>query len=66
MKMKPFECDNGRVYNLPEKHCAFCQNCTNIFYDSNGPYLFICDIGGDGYKTCGKFEPDEEESDNEC
>ena len=57
--LKAFECDNGRVYNLPEKHCAFCRNCTDIIYDSNGPYLFTCDIGEGDYETCGMFEADE-------
>ena len=61
--LKPFECDNGRVYRYPENHCAFCKNCTHILYDSHGPYLFLCDVGNNDFKICGKFEPDEESED---
>ena len=64
--LKPFECDSGKVYNFPEKHCAFCKNCTDVFYDyTNGPYLFLCNVGKGDYETCGKFEP-EEGAYNEC
>ena len=24
------------------KACFFCDHCTDIFYDWNGPYMFIC------------------------
>jgi hypothetical protein len=53
---KPFECESGIVYNMPSNHCVFCGHCTDIFYDySNGPYMCICDIGGNGYKECKLF-----------
>ena len=65
-ELKPFKCDNGRVYNFPEKHCAFCKNCTHVLYDyTNGPYLFLCDRGENDFQKCGKFKSDEEETDSE-
>lgn len=53
---RPFECENGSVYAMPEKHCVFCRNCTDVFYDySNGPYMFICELNCDGFENCEKF-----------
>lgn len=55
-EFKPFECENGLVYSMPAKHCAFCKHCTDIFYDySNGPYMFICELDCDGFESCGNF-----------
>lgn len=65
-ELKPFECANGRTYSFPEKHCAFCKNCTDVFFDySNGPYFFQCNAGKDDFQTCGKFEADEEAGDEQ-
>jgi len=61
-EMKVFECEYYTV--RAHKHsCFFCSHCTDIFYDyTNGPYLFICDIGRDietAFKgQCNKFEDD--------
>ena len=64
METRDFECDNGRIYQFPARHCAFCEHCTHVLYDySHGPYMFLCDIGAEDYRTCGKFC--EEESENE-
>lgn len=52
-----FECDNGKQYRFPKKHCAFCDNCTDILFDYiNGPYMFICDLGCEDWQTCGRFK----------
>ena len=60
-KTKPFECSNGRSYQLPERHCAFCKYCTDIFFDyTHGPYMFFCNLGHDDFETCGKFESEDE------
>ena len=65
VELKPFECANGKVYYFPEKHCAFCKNCTDLLYDyTNGPYLFHCNVGNNDFETCGRFEPEEEEDDH--
>ena len=41
--MREFFCSNGKIYGLPDKCCAFCANCTDIYYDyTNGPYWFLC------------------------
>ena len=26
------------------KACFFCDHCTDIFYDSRGPYAIVCDV----------------------
>lgn len=58
--MAKFKCDNGIVYNVPNKSCLKCSKCTDIFWDyTNGPYLAVCeehrdtDLGWDG--KCGYF-----------
>ena len=32
------------TFPIPDdpKACFFCDHCTDIFYDWNGPYMFIC------------------------
>lgn len=53
------------IVTLPDKCCAFCSHCTDIFYDySNGPYLFICDKDNkpSAWDTCADY--DDIEGDN--
>ena len=58
MSKKEFKCENGKVYLLPEKHCAFCEHCTDLLFDyTNGPYLFICNLGKE-YENCDSFKED--------
>lgn len=33
----------GYVCEAHKKGCFFCKHLTDIFYDSSGPYMFICD-----------------------
>lgn len=29
---------------LPDKHCAFCDHCTDVYWDyTNGVYMVCCD-----------------------
>lgn len=37
----------GRKWGNDKRECClFCKHCTDIFLDAtNGPYLFICDMG---------------------
>ena len=42
-----FKCDNGKLYAAPLNSCLFCKHCTDILYDSNGPYHCTCDVGED-------------------
>ena len=57
MNKKEFECANGRTYLLPENHCAFCEYCTDIFFDyTNGPYMFICELCEIDYEKCNSFK----------
>ena len=34
----------GYAVKAHPKSCFFCQHLTDIFYDSAGPYGFICDL----------------------
>ena len=36
-------CETGMGWCCHPRNCVFCDNCTDIFYDSNGPYMIICD-----------------------
>jgi hypothetical protein len=58
---RPFRCDNGAVYLMPEKHCVFCEHCTDLLFDyTNGPYMFFCEIcDAVDYTQCGKFKKKE-------
>lgn len=59
MKTTIFKCENGFYYKFPENHCVFCKNCGHILYDyTNGPYMFMCDLGYDSYETCNNFSYD--------
>lgn len=40
---RPYELENGSVWNMPTVHCVFCRHCKGLFYDSAGPYMFVCD-----------------------
>jgi hypothetical protein len=45
IKLKIYHCASGKDYELPEKCCAFCKHCTDIFWDyTNGPYMFLCEL----------------------
>ena len=46
-RLRLFYCANRKVYVCDEKCCLFCDHCTDVFYDSDGPYLLICDIAKD-------------------
>ena len=51
--------------SLPDKCCAFCSHCSDVFYDySNGPYLYLCTKDNDTnqWNTCTDF--DDIEGDN--
>ena len=44
------------------RSCFFCDNCTDIFYDSDGPYMWFCRKDGDTeLGVSGKCEYFEEE-----
>lgn len=43
---KPFECENGFIYQVPDDSCYICDHCTDIWYDyTHGPYMSLCDLG---------------------
>lgn len=45
--MKDFKCMNGKTYRCPDESCLFCEHNTDIFYDSRGIYMLICDLHKD-------------------
>ncbi len=57
-----FRCDNGHIYIISKRTCAFCSRCEDVLYDSNGPYMFLCSegydngLGMDG--QCEHFKPE--------
>ena len=63
--------DFGASVLVPKRSCMLCKNLTDLVYDSNGPYLFVCykAIGEDGimdvarmggpYGNCDAFKPKE-------
>lgn len=62
--MIDFKCDDGYTYRFPDGHCSGCKNCTDVFWDyTNGPYMFICNIG-ENYDwekmKCDKYEIEED------
>lgn len=69
--MQEHDGDGYRPYDLqasgfgqmmPEKSCAFCRHCTDIWYDFCGIYMAFCEIhedAGNGLNgKCRKFEED--------
>lgn len=37
--------ESGMGWGCHPKCCVFCDNCTDIWYDYNGPYMVRCDKG---------------------
>ena len=56
--MRAYELENGRVYGMPEEHCVFCTHCTDLLYDSSGPYCLLCELGKNYNDGCDSFEDD--------
>lgn len=46
-EMREYKCKYLTVV-VPARSCLFCGNCTDVIWDyTNGPYMFLCDIGKD-------------------
>ena len=47
---------------LPDKHCVFCNHCTDIFWDyTNGPYIVLCDkYHVADYRNCKSFKEEKQ------
>lgn len=59
-EMREYECEFYKVL-APVGSCLFCDHCRDVFWDySNGPYLFLCDVGADttegAYGRCQGFK----------
>lgn len=37
--------ESGEMWVCDPQSCVFCDNCTDIWYDSNGPYMVSCNKG---------------------
>lgn len=56
---EPFECENGKRYAVKlgsPAQCLVCKNCSDVFYDENGPYMWICKFKIQDKANCKKFE----------
>ena len=46
--MREYKCSDGRTYIVSDRHCLFCDHCTDIFWDyTHGIYLMLCNINKD-------------------
>ena len=50
--MAEFKCANGKVYIVPDRCCLTCGHCTDVLYDSHGPYLTFCELNLGKGKAC--------------
>lgn len=62
-----YHCDSdGKSWLVGVRSCLFCDYCTDVYLDWNGPYGFICSIGKDVccgcIGECEFFECDEYET----
>ena len=43
--MRQFKTEIGLVFGVKQdKTCVFCEHCTDIYYDSHGPYMICCEL----------------------
>lgn len=58
--MRVFYTNIGLSFNVKQdKCCVFCDYCTDIFYDSHGPYMINCEKSSkyaDSHNSSGKCE----------
>lgn len=40
--LRKYECEYYSLRARPNS-CFFCDHCTDIFFDQDGPYAFVCD-----------------------
>lgn len=62
--MREYRCKQYRCM-APDRCCLFCAHCTDVFYDSHGPYLFICDLGKVDWRSCECFADDGKDGNDE-
>lgn len=58
---RDFVFDSGTEVWAPEKCCLFCDKCTDVWYDSHGPYMYSCEDDPEG-----KFELTDKGYSGEC
>jgi len=47
-----YVCSDGSIWLMPERSCATCDNCTDIYLDYSGPYGFVCTKGKNVCSGC--------------
>ena len=59
-----YTCEHYSLY-APSRSCFFCRHLTDIFYDCEGPYMFVCEISDTAEEVhaglmaeCSRFEED--------
>lgn len=62
--MRQFVLENGKCYYAFKKSGFFCKHCTDIIYDSCGPYMLMCEKEHNTSVPCWSgecefFEPEE-------
>lgn len=45
-KLRPYRCGFIEVV-APANSCLFCEHCTDVYYDSGGIYMILCDTDRD-------------------
>lgn len=59
--MREYKIDDVTFKVKQDNDCVFCSHCTDIFWDYNGIYALICDLGREESSlnhTCEEFEED--------
>lgn len=64
--MREFKCEYYSCV-VPDRCCLFCDNCTDVYFDSGGPYLFHCEALGhlvnwQEHERCGQFVEEDDET----
>ena len=66
--MRIYKTEMGFTFGVKkDKVCLFCEHCTDVWYDSHGPYMVICELNKPNQdnhnfdETCEDFLDDYEE-----
>ena len=58
-KLYIFKCENGKKYVATKGHCLSCKNCSDVFWDEDGPYALFCGKNCPPGSPCPAWEEDE-------
>lgn len=61
---REFKLEDGRTLYADPRSCFFCDHLTDIWYDSEGPYMFLCELDNEietgMYGNCEDFTEEED------